>query len=179
MLEGKRVVLGVTGGIAAFKVAYLARRMVERGAEVRVIMTDAATRFVGPQTFTAITGRPVETELFDGTESIPHTDLGQWAEVVVVAPATANTIAKLATGLADDLLSNTLLATRAPVIVVPAMHTEMWEHPATRRNIEVLERDGHVIVGPDKGALAGKDEGVGRMVEPDSIVEAVEALFGG
>lgn len=179
MLRDKRIVLGVTGGVAAFKAAYLARRLVEAGADLRVVMTESATEFVGEQTFSAITGRHVETKLFDGDNPIPHTNLGQWAEAIVVAPATANTIGKLASGLADDLLTNTLLATRAPVVLAPAMHTEMWEHPATVRNMAVLEGDGHVIVGPDKGALAGQDEGIGRMVEPEEIVKALEAVFDG
>ncbi len=177
MLSGRRILLGVTGGIAAYKAAYLARRLGEQGADVRVIMTEAAERFVGRQTFAAITGNPVERDLFDGTSVSPHTDLARWAELVVVAPATTNLIGRLANGLASDLLTNTLLATRAPLIIAPAMHTEMWEHPATQRNVAVLRDDGHEIVGPDSGELAGGDLGPGRMAEPEAIVAVVEKLL--
>jgi phosphopantothenoylcysteine decarboxylase/phosphopantothenate--cysteine ligase len=177
MLTGRRIVLGVTGGIAAYKAAYLARRLLEAGCEVRVIMTGSARKFVGEQTFSGITGRPVETALFGAANPIPHTELGRWADAVVVAPATTNLLGRLANGLANDLLTNTLLATRAPVVLAPAMHTEMWEHPATQRNMSIIEADGHIIVGPAKGPLAGDEEGVGRMVEPEEIVSALEALF--
>ena len=151
MLSGRRILLGVTGGIAAYKSAYLARRLVEQGAEVRVVMTAAAEHFIGRQTFAAITGNPVETDLFDGSSVSPHTDLARWTELIVVAPATSNLLGRLANGLADDLLTNTLLAARVPVVLAPAMHTEMWEHPATRRNVARLREDGHEIVGPDSG----------------------------
>lgn len=177
MLSGRRVLLGVTGGIAAYKSAYLARRLVEQGAEVRVVMTAAAERFVGRQTFAAITGQPVATELFDGPTVSPHTELAAWAELIVVAPATTNLIGHLANGLADDLLTNTLMAARCPVLLAPAMHTEMWEHPATRRNVARLAEDGHEIVGPDTGDLAGGDVGLGRMSEPDEIAAAVGKLL--
>lgn len=177
-MTGRRVLLGVTGGIAAYKSAYLARRLGERGADVRVIMTAAAEQFVGRQTFSAITGNPVERDLFDGSSVSPHTDLASWAEVIVVAPATTNLLGHLANGLADDLLTNTLLAARAPVVLAPAMHTEMWEHPATQRNLAVLRDDGHEIVGPDSGELAGGDVGAGRMSEPEAILAAVERLLG-
>jgi phosphopantothenoylcysteine decarboxylase/phosphopantothenate--cysteine ligase len=177
MLAGRRILLGVTGGIAAYKSAYLARRLGEQGAEVRVVMTAAAERFVGRQTFAAITGHPVETDLFDGSSVSPHTDLAGWAELIVVAPATTNLLGRLANGLADDLLTNTLLATRGPVVLAPAMHTEMWEHPATRRNIARLQEDGHEIVGPDAGELAGGDVGAGRMSEPEAILAVVEKLL--
>ena len=177
MLSGRRILLGVTGGVAAYKAAYLARRLGDREADVRVIMTDAAERFVGRQTFAAITGHAVELDLFDGSSVSPHTDLAGWAELIVVAPATTHLIARLANGLADDLLTNTLLAWRGPVVIAPAMHTEMWEHPATRRNVARLREDGHEIVGPDSGELAGGDIGPGRMVEPDAIVAVVEKLL--
>jgi phosphopantothenoylcysteine decarboxylase/phosphopantothenate--cysteine ligase len=177
MLSGRRILLGVTGGIAAYKSAYLARRLVEQGAEVRVIMTASAERFVGRQTFAAITGNPVERDLFDGSSASPHTELARWAELMVVAPATTNLLGHLANGLADDLLTNTLLASRVAVILAPAMHTEMWEHPATRRNVTRLRQDGHRIVGPDSGELAGGDVGPGRMSEPDAILAAVEQFF--
>lgn len=177
MLAGRRILLGVTGGVAAYKAVYLARRLVEQGAEVRVVMTEAAEHFVGRQAFAAITGSPVERELFDGASVSPHTDLGRWAELVIVAPATTNLLGRLANGLATDLLTNTLLATRAPLVLAPAMHTEMWEHPATQRNVTLLQSDGHVIVGPDSGELAGGDVGPGRMAEPEAIVSVVEKLL--
>lgn len=177
MLSGRRILLGVTGGIAAYKAAYLARRLVEQGADVKVIMTAAAERFVGRQTFAAITGNQVARDLFDGASASPHTDLARWAELVVVAPATTNLIGRLANGLATDLLTNTLLATRVPVVIAPAMHTEMWEHPATQRNVAILRGDGHELVGPDSGDLAGGDVGPGRMAEPEAIVAVVEKLL--
>ena len=177
MLSGRRILLGVTGGIAAYKSAYLARRLVEQGAEVRVVMTAAAEHFIGRQTFAAITGNPVETDLFDGSSVSPHTDLARWTELIVVAPATSNLLGRLANGLADDLLTNTLLAARVPVVLAPAMHTEMWEHPATRRNVARLREDGHEIVGPDSGELAGGDVGAGRISEPEAILAVVEKLL--
>lgn len=176
MLAGRRVVLGVSGGVAAFKSAYLARRLVEAGAEVRVVMSRSALHFVGAQTFAAITGHHPLTDLFDHPQVSPHTELGQWAEVIVVAPATAATLARLAHGLSEDALSATLLATRAPVLLAPAMHTEMWEHPSTQRNREQLESDGHRLIGPVAGSLAGGDAGMGRMVEPEQILEEVVRL---
>ena len=179
MFSGQRILLGITGGVAAYKSAYLARRLVENGADVRVIMTASAQRFVGPQTLAAITGHDVQTQLFAGSSPSPHTDLASWAEIIVVAPATTNSLGKLASGLADDLLSNTLLAARCPVLLAPAMHTEMWDHPATQRNVRQLVDDGHQLVGPESGALAGGDEGIGRMSEPVEIVAALEKLHAG
>lgn len=173
MLAGRRIVLGVSGGIAAYKAAYLARRLVEGGAEVRTVMTRAATEFLGPQTLAAITGHHPETGLFGGEDVSPHTTLARWAEVMVIAPATASTMARIAQGLSEDVLTATALATESPLVLAPAMHTEMWEHSATRRNVTTLAADGHVLVGPATGALAGGDEGLGRMVEPEDIVAAV------
>lgn len=178
-MEGRRILLGITGGIAAYKSAYLARRLVEVGADVRVIMTDSAQQFIGSQTMAAISGHGVESDLFAGSSPSPHTDLAAWAEIIVVAPATTNTLGKLASGLADDLLSNTLLAARSPILLAPAMHTEMWEHPATQRNVTLLVEDGHHIVGPASGELAGGDEGMGRMAEPEEIAAAVEKILAG
>ncbi len=178
MLAGRHIVLGVSGGVAAYKAAYLARRLVERGADVRCVMTHSATRFLGPGSLAAITGEPPLLDLFAGTSVSPHTDLGRWADAVVVAPATASTIARLATGLSEDVLSTTVLATAAPLIVAPAMHTEMWEHPATVRNIARLAEDGVILVGPTRGALAGGDEGMGRMVEPEEIVWTLQRALG-
>ncbi|MDF1597605.1 MAG: bifunctional phosphopantothenoylcysteine decarboxylase/phosphopantothenate--cysteine ligase CoaBC [Acidimicrobiia bacterium] len=179
MVKDRRILLAVTGGIAAFKAVYLARRLVERGADLEVIMTESALRFVGEQTFAAVAGKPVNIDLFGTDRVSPHTELGRWAELIVVAPATAASLAKLAAGLSDDLLSATLLATAAPVLLAPAMHTEMWEHPATQRNVTQLIQDGHRLIGPTVGSLAGGDEGAGRMVEPDEVVEAIEAAFAG
>jgi len=167
----QRVVLGVCGGIAAYKAVELCRRMVARGLHVVPVLTDEAARFVGPLTFSALASEPVPLGLFEGT--IPHTALGQSADVVVVAPATAHLLARYAAGMADDLLTATLLVTRAPVVVCPAMHTEMWEHPAVRRNIEVLEDRGVIVVPPESGPLAGGDSGPGRLATLEVIVAAV------
>jgi phosphopantothenoylcysteine decarboxylase/phosphopantothenate--cysteine ligase len=179
VLAGRRIVLGVTGGVAAYKAAYLARRLVEAGCEVRVILTRAAQRFIGPQTMAAITGSQPVLSYFGDDDVSPHTNLAGWADAVVIAPATTSTIARIAAGISDDVLVGTVLATEAPVLVAPAMHTEMWEHAATRRNIATLRADGYTIVGPGVGALAGGDEGMGRLVEPEEIVTAVEARLTG
>lgn len=179
MLQGRRILLAVSGGIAAYKAAYLARRLIERGADVEVVMTDGATRFVGAQTFAAITGKPVSIDLFGASRVSPHTELAAWAELIVVAPATAATMSRLASGLSEDLLSATMLASTAPALLAPAMHTEMWEHPATQRNVAQLAEDGYRLIGPAVGSLAGGDEGAGRMVEPDEIVEAIEVALAG
>ena len=173
MLAGRQIVLGITGGIAAYKAAYLARRLVESGAQVRVVMTRSATNFVGEQTLAAITGTQPVADLFGDEDVSPHTTLARWADSIVIAPATAATISRLATGLSEDPVSATVLASTVPVIIAPAMHTEMWEHAATRRNIATLIEDGYTIVGPDTGALAGGDEGPGRLVDPDVIVESL------
>lgn len=179
MLAGRRILLGVSGGVAAFKAAYLARRLVEGGAIVKTVMTPSAHEFLGPQTLAAITGTPPAVHLF-GTESVsPHTDLARWADAIVVAPATAATMARIANGLSDDLLSATILAFTGPLLVAPAMHTEMWENPATQRNVERLRADGVHLVGPESGSLAGGDEGPGRMSEPEAVVAALEGVLGG
>ena len=177
MAEGRRVVLGVTGGVAAYKAAYLARRLMDRGYTVRVVMTESAQEFVGSATFRAITGTNPVTSLFDGPDISPHTTLGQWAEVIVIAPATASTISKLAAGQSSDALIATVLASRAPVVVAPAMHTEMWEQPATVSNIERLRSYGYTIVEPETGALAGGDIGLGRLAEPETIAAVVDSAF--
>lgn len=178
-LTGRRVVLAITGGVAAYKAAHLCRLLVEGGAEVRVVLTEEATNFIGPTTFSAITRHPVIRDLFTADLVSPHTELGRWADAVVVAPATAATMARLALGISEEPVSATLLATRAPVLLAPAMHTEMWEHPATARNVRQLEADGHHIVGPTSGALAGGDEGMGRMAEPAEILDALEKMLTG
>jgi phosphopantothenoylcysteine decarboxylase/phosphopantothenate--cysteine ligase len=177
VLNGRRVVLAVTGGVAAYKSAYLARRLIERGAEVRVVLTESAHEFVGEQTFAAITGSQPIGSLFHEQSVSPHTELGRWAEVIVVAPATAATIARLATGLSTDLVSATVLASKAPVLIAPAMHTEMWEHPATQRNVQTLRADGYRLIGPEPGALAGGDIGMGRVSEPEDIADVVETIL--
>jgi phosphopantothenoylcysteine decarboxylase/phosphopantothenate--cysteine ligase len=179
MLAGRRIVLGVTGGVAAYKAAYLARRLMERGAVVRVVMTQSATKFVGPHTFAAITGSRPVVDLFDADDVSPHTTFGRWADAVVVAPATAATLARLANGLSDDSVSATVLATAAPVVIAPAMHTEMWMHPATVANVERLESFGYHIVAPETGVLAGGDTGLGRLADPDRIADAVAGVLPG
>jgi len=150
--KGKRVLLGVAGGIAAYKSAELARRLVQEGSEVQVILTSSGSRFVGPTTFEALTGHPVRESLWDG--ALTHIELGRWADAIVVAPATADLIAKLAAGMADDLLTTTMLAASERALLAPAMNTRMYEHPATQRNIETLRSFGHPIVGPAYGELA-------------------------
>ncbi|OFW66859.1 MAG: hypothetical protein A2Z12_00765 [Actinobacteria bacterium RBG_16_68_21] len=178
MLAGRRIILGITGGVAAFKSAYLARRFVEAGALVRTIMTRSATEFLGPQTLAAITGTPPAFEYFGEDEVSPHTEMAAWADAIVIAPATAATLSRLAAGASDDLLVGTVLAFSGPVLVAPAMHTAMWEHPAPRRNVAALESDGVHIVGPATGALAGGDEGPGRMAEPEEIMAALGLVLG-
>jgi len=173
VLAGRRIVLGITGGVAAYKAVYFARRLIEHGADVRVVMTRSAAKFVGPQTLAAITGTQPVVDLFGNEDVSPHTTLARWADSIVIAPATAATISRLATGLSEDPVSATVLASTAPVVVAPAMHTEMWEHPATRRNIATLVEDGYTIAGPDTGALAGGDEGPGRLVDVDVLVESL------
>jgi len=177
-LQGRSVLLGVTGGIAAYKSATLARLLRERGADVHVVMTEGATRFIGPDTFAALTGNPVHTGLFEQTESVLHVRLAREAHVAVVAPATANVIAKLALGLADDLLSSALLEYRGPLVVAPAMHSGMHAAPATQTNLETLRARGVSLVGPVEGPLAAGDTGMGRMSEPEEIAGAVEAAVG-
>jgi phosphopantothenoylcysteine decarboxylase/phosphopantothenate--cysteine ligase len=179
MLKGRRVLLCVTGGVAAYKSAYLARRLVDAGAVVRVEMTESAVEFVGPQTFAAITGEAPFTGLFGADLVSPHTELARWADLVVIAPATAATIGRIAHGISDDLVSATVLATTHPVLLAPAMHTEMWEHPATARNLATLREFGYHIVGPEEGALAGGDSGIGRVAEPEDIVSAAAGILGG
>ncbi len=175
--RGPRVVLGVCGGIAAYKAVEVCRRLVDAGVHVTPVLTSEATRFVGAVTFSALASEPAQTSLWDESSPIPHTRLGQAADLVVVAPATAHLIARYAAGLSDDLLTATLLATRAPVLLCPAMHTEMWEHPAVRENLVTLERRGVGIVPPAVGRLAGGDSGEGRLAEPAAIVErALSAL---
>jgi phosphopantothenoylcysteine decarboxylase/phosphopantothenate--cysteine ligase len=175
---GRKIVLCVTGGIAAYKVIEVARSLTELGADVRVVMTRSAQRFVGAQTFAALTGNPVGTDLFGAGPDVPHVELARGADLVLVAPATANSIAKMAMGLADDLFSATVLTAHCPIVVVPAMHTEMWENPATQHNIATLIERGVVLSGPVEGPLSSGDTGMGRMVEPDDIVTAALEAIG-
>ena len=179
MLEGKRIVLGVTGGIAAYKAVEICRRLVDAGAHVVPIMTAGAEHFIGRTTLSALASEPVQTELWGNpTTPIPHTRIGQDADLVLVAPATARLLAAYRMGLSTDLLTNTLIATRAPVIVCPAMHTEMWEHPSVVENVAVLRSRGVHVVEPETGRLAGGDVGPGRLADPSSIVAAVERVLG-
>jgi phosphopantothenoylcysteine decarboxylase / phosphopantothenate---cysteine ligase len=180
MLERRRIILGVSGGIAAYKAIDVCRRLVEGGAHVVPVMTRGATRFVGEATFSALASERVHTSLFHDADPIPHTRLGQSADAVVVAPATARVIGSYAAGISSDLLTATLLAVRegVPVVLAPAMHTEMWEHPAVQDNLATLARRGVTIVPPEEGRLAGGDVGKGRLAAPATIVEAVEAALG-
>ncbi len=177
MLAGKRIVLGVTGGIAAYKAIDVCRRLVDAGAHVSPVMTDGARRFVGEVTFSALASEPVQTSLWDEASPIPHTVLGQNADLIIVAPATARLLAAYRMGLSDDLLTATLLATRAPVLVAPAMHTEMWEHPSVADNLRVLRDRGVHVVPPEEGRLAGGDIGAGRLADPATIVAAADAIL--
>ena len=176
-LRGRRVVLGVSGGIAAYKAVEICRRMMDAGAYVMPVLTDDAQRFIGALTFSALASEPARTSLFDGPEPIPHTRLGQHADLVLVAPATAKMLAKYAHGISDDLASATLLATRAPVLVAPAMHTEMWEHPAVVANLATLRARGVHVVDPEEGRLAGGDVGAGRLADPARIVDAAARVM--
>jgi phosphopantothenoylcysteine decarboxylase/phosphopantothenate--cysteine ligase len=173
--ERLRVVVGITGGIAAYKAIALVRLFVLAGHDVSVVATEAALRFVGKPTLEAISRNDVGTDLYEGVAQVRHVALGQSADVIVIAPATANSLAKLAHGLADDLLGTTVLASSAPLVVAPAMHTEMWEHPATVANLALLRDRGVRIVGPGSGALTGTDVGAGRMAEPGEVFAAALA----
>ncbi|UNZ20404.1 bifunctional phosphopantothenoylcysteine decarboxylase/phosphopantothenate--cysteine ligase CoaBC [Streptomyces sp. 891-h] len=166
-----KVVLGVSGGIAAYKACELARRLTESGHDVRAVPTESALHFVGAATWSALTGHPVATEVWESVHEVPHVRIGQTADLVVVAPATADLLAKAAHGLADDLLTNTLLTARCPVVFAPAMHTEMWEHPATQENVATLRRRGALVIEPAVGRLTGKDTGKGRLPDPDAIFD--------
>jgi phosphopantothenoylcysteine decarboxylase/phosphopantothenate--cysteine ligase len=178
MLQGRRVVLGVSGGIAAYKAIELCRRLVDAGAFVSPVLTPDSLHFVTEQTFSALASEPARVTLWDSPEPSPHTHLGQKADLVVVAPATARVLGAYAHGLSGDLLVATLLATRAPVLVCPAMHTEMWEQPAVQANVALLRERGVHVVDPVAGHLAGGDVGMGRMAEPADIVAACERVLG-
>ncbi|MFG2592792.1 bifunctional phosphopantothenoylcysteine decarboxylase/phosphopantothenate--cysteine ligase CoaBC [Streptomyces sp. NPDC048438] len=176
-MEKPRVVLGVSGGIAAYKACELLRRLTESGHDVRVVPTDASLNFVGAATWSALSGNPVSTEVWESVHEVPHVRIGQGADLVVVAPATADMLAKAAHGLADDLLTNTLLTARCPVVFAPAMHTEMWEHPATQENVATLRRRGAVVIEPAVGRLTGVDTGKGRLPDPGEIFEVCRRVL--
>ncbi|HEY0815446.1 MAG TPA: bifunctional phosphopantothenoylcysteine decarboxylase/phosphopantothenate--cysteine ligase CoaBC [Pseudonocardia sp.] len=176
-LPARRVLLGVAGGIAAYKACELLRRFTESGHSVRVLPTAAALKFVGAATFEALSGQPVHTGVFSDVASVPHVQLGQEADLVVVAPATADLLARAAHGRADDLLTAALLTARCPVLFAPAMHTEMWEHPATRANVALLRERGAIVLDPASGRLTGKDTGPGRLPEPAEIAELARLLL--
>ncbi len=175
-LQGKRIVVGLGGGIAAFKSVQLVRELMRRGAEVRVVMTEAATRFVGPITFTGLTGKPAVTDLWakDYAGEV-HVELGEWADAIVVAPATMNLLARATTGQANDALLATLACARGQLFFAPAMHRRMWSHPATRSNVAILADRGAVVLGPVTGALANGEIGEGRMMEPQEIADQLES----
>ena len=178
-VRGRRIVLGVSGGIAAYKSVEICRRLVDAGAHVVPVMTDDAHRFIGKVTLSALASEPVHTSIFDDGDTIPHTRLGQTADLIVVAPATARVLSAYATGFSQDLLVATLIATRAPVVVCPAMHTEMWEHPSVIDNVAVLRSRGVTIVEPQSGRLAGGDIGTGRLADVDTILAAIDATLSG
>jgi phosphopantothenoylcysteine decarboxylase/phosphopantothenate--cysteine ligase len=177
VLEGKRIVLGVSGGIAAYKAVELCRRLVDAGAHVVPVLTEGSLHFVGRTTFDALGSERAWTSLWDEPHPIPHTHLGQAADLVVVAPATARVLGLYAAGISEDLLTNVLLATRAPVLVCPAMHTEMWEHASVQDNLRLLRSRGVHVVEPESGRLAGGDVGTGRLADPESIVAAIDRLL--
>lgn len=176
-MQGREILLGVTGGIAAYKAAMLASKLVQAGAGVSVIMTRSATELVGPRTFEALTGRPVRTEVFDATKIHAHIELARDAELLCIAPATANMLGKTANGIADDLLSTVYLSFRGPVVVAPAMNCEMWKKKAVQRNVALLQDDGVVFVGPVTGRLSCGEAGMGRMAEPEEILKVIQAVL--
>ncbi len=174
-----RIVLGVGGGIAAYKACSLLRLLTESGHEVTVVPTQSALHFVGEATWAALSGRPVSTQVWDDVHRVPHVRIGQDADLVVVAPATADLLARAATGMADDLLTNVLLTARCPVVLAPAMHTEMWLHPATVHNVATLRERGVDVIEPDSGRLTGADSGPGRLPEPSRIAQVCERHLAG
>ena len=176
-MSPKRIIVGVAGGIAAYKACSVVRQLSEAGHEVRVIPTESALRFVGAATFEALSGRPVRTGVFDDVPEVPHVRLGQQADLVVVAPATADLLARAVAGRADDLLTATLLTARCPVLFAPAMHTEMWQHPATVANVATLRQRRAIVLEPAFGRLTGADTGAGRLPEPDEITTFAELLL--
>jgi phosphopantothenoylcysteine decarboxylase/phosphopantothenate--cysteine ligase len=173
----KRIVLGVAGGIAAYKAVELLRRLTESGHDVTVVPTAAALNFIGASTWAALSHRPVASDVWSDAEQVPHVQLGRHADLVIVAPATADLLARAAHGLADDLLTNTLLTARCPIVFAAAMHTEMWEHPATVANVDTLRRRGAIVLDPGTGRLTGADTGKGRLPEPDELAQIADLLL--
>ena len=176
-MQGREILLGLTGGIAAYKAVLLASRLVQAGAGVTVLMTRSATELIRPRTFEALTGRPVRTEVFDATKIHAHIELAREAELLCVAPATANILGKMACGIADDLLSTVYLSFRGPVVVAPAMNCEMWEKKVVQRNCARLRDDGVLFVGPESGRLSCGEVGMGRMAEPEQIFQVLQAAL--
>ena len=179
MGDNRRIVLGVGGGIAAYKACHVVRNFKEAGDDVRVIPTESALEFVGSATFEALSGHPVTTTVFDAVDEVQHVRLGQEADLIVVAPATADLMARIASGRADDLLTASVLVATCPVLIVPAMHTEMWNNPATRRNVEILRGYGYTVMEPAHGRLTGKDTGAGRLPEPEQIADLARTVASG
>lgn len=178
-LKGRHIVLGISGGIAAYKSAYLLRALIKRGAEVQVVITPNGKEFITPATLSALSGKPVVSEFFSANtgEWHSHVDLGLWADLMIVAPATASTIGKMANGIADNMLITTYLSAKEDVVICPAMDLDMWLHPSTQRNVEQLRKDGVIVLEPESGELASGLIGKGRMMEPDAIADAVERYF--
>ncbi|WP_394284815.1 bifunctional phosphopantothenoylcysteine decarboxylase/phosphopantothenate--cysteine ligase CoaBC [Corynebacterium sp.] len=175
----RRIVVGVGGGIAAYKTCHVVRNLKERGDDVRVVPTEGALNFVGAATWEALSGHPVSTTVFDAVDEVQHVRVGQEADLIVIAPATADLMARLAAGRGDDLLTATVLVATCPVLIVPAMHTEMWQNPATRRNVEILRSYGYTVMEPAHGRLTGKDTGAGRLPEPEQIAELARTVANG
>ena len=178
-LKGKKVLVGLTGGIACYKIPYLVRHLRQAEVETRVIMTEAATRFITPLTLETVSGNPVATQMFPPDEFVAtrHIDLAEWPDLIVVAPATANFLGKAASGICDDLLTTIVCATASPLLVAPAMNPGMWQHPPTQKNVAYLKEIGYQLIGPATGEMACDQWGEGRMVEPDGIFKAIEAFF--
>ena len=179
MLKGKHIIVGITGSIAAYKAAYLVRGLIKKGCEVQVVMTPSAKEFITPVTLSALTGKPVISEFFTANTGLwnSHVDLGLWADVMLIAPATASTIGKMANGIADNMLITTYLSAKAPVFVAPAMDLDMFAHPSTARNLDLLRSYGNHIIEPESGELASHLIGKGRMEEPDTIIAILEKFF--
>lgn len=179
MLKGKKVILGITGSIAAYKAAFLLRLLVKEGAEVQVVITPAGKEFITPVTLSALSGKPVISEFFSANDGTwhSHVDLGLWADAMIIAPATASTIGKMARGIADNMLITTYLSAKCPVFIAPAMDLDMFAHPTTQQNIELLRSFGNHIIEPQSGVLASGLNGKGRMEEPEKIVEVLSSFF--
>jgi len=179
-IAGKKITVGLTGGIACYKVPYLVRSLVKDGAEVQVIMTEAATKFITPLTLETVSGRPVAVGMFPPGEFVGtrHIDLAQWGDLIVIAPATANFLGKAAGGICDDLLTTVVCGAKCPIMIAPAMNPQMWANPITQRNVATLKGVGFSMVGPEMGDMACRDTGMGRMAEPAQIHEAILSHFG-